>query len=164
MIKEFEEICAELKQKAFINMMFYFFSRDKKYNAALHIDFILWSFFENSKNIDGFLHKYSAFKAEDELIQKSNLFGLTEKIYNSDEKYTNDIKRAILIYNSIIKDEEYNRLINDSSYKLSPDFGLEDSYYSNLLYDKIQFYYAVRDKYDEAYQRIMKKWDNYRGR
>ena len=129
---------------------------DEESEEAL-LNSVLCSFFDRIKNQKQFNITFDSFRGLDQLIKDSLLFDLVGRINAQKTKNEEDIRRALLIYDNLVNDPEYQKLTEHSGYQIPSSFGNSYFYYGNSLAEKVKFYYLFRDKFYEIHDRLLQK-------
>ena len=132
-------------------------SGGEEQNEEAVLNSVLYSWFNSIESKKDFFDKYVAFKKVDQIIKDSLLFDLVQVITSSKDKDDDQIRRALLIYDSFSEDNEYLKLSQECGYRIPKEFGEKESYYDDSLKSKIQFYYYFRDKLDEINLNLSRK-------
>ena len=155
-----EELLAEVnrfKKDMIISLTKHSLSGGEEQNEEAVLNSVLYSWFNSIQSKKDFFDKYVAFKKVDQIIKDSLLFDLVQTITSSNERDSDLIRRALLIYDSFLEDKEYLKVSQECGYKIPKEFGEKESYYDDSLKSKVQFYYYFRDKLDEIHKNLSQK-------
>ena len=116
---------------------------------------VVLSWLDSIKNSQDLKSKYEMFKRMDFFLKRSFLFDYVQSA--AVEKNSALVQHAILLYQRLIEDEEYQSLSPKCGFQLSEKFGRESCYYDGTLQKQVQFYYTFRDKIGSIYNELLQK-------
>ncbi len=128
---------------------------DQKYSNEILLYTALLSWYEDSENMDRLEEKTEAFIELSKIRDFQVLFDKTIRInYTKDEE---EIKKAIMLYESLTNDIRFKELSDNCGYHLPPDFKEKENYLNKTLYQKVDFFYKFKLKLLNMMEDVNKK-------
>lgn len=130
-------------------------TNDQKYNNEILLYTALLSWYEDSENINRLEEKKEAFIELSKIRDLQILFDKVLRInYTKDEE---EIKKAIMLYESLTNDIRFKELSDNCGYHLPPDFKEKENYLNKTLYQKVDFFYKFKLKLLNMMEDVNKK-------
>ena len=151
---ESQEIIDGIKKDTLFSFTIDTLKPDKKQRIKGLVNSVMFSWLMDVRGENGFKFKYLAFSEIAALISKSKLFSYGVDAYKN--KNYDSAKKGVEIYKKLINDRKYKLLASASGYSLSEDFGVEENYLDETIYDKIVFFKVFKKKLDLYNEEIKK--------
>ena len=146
-----------IKRDIVLSVTKYSISGGEEQNHDAVLNSVLHSWFSSVQSVKDFYLKYHSFKQLDQIIRESYLFDIVEVITSTKERDADQVRRALLIYDSFSNDMDYQKLANTCGYKIPKEFGMADAYSDDGLKQKVEFYYSFRNRLSEIAGNLARK-------